>query len=78
MLCHALKAMVDEMKGCPNKKRTDEIDRLWLQAQGLLTEAREEIEKALPYLRQRKGPPDPAYTAVVKVKGLLKELNSNT
>jgi len=86
MLAHALKKMVDEMKGCPNKERTDEVDRLWLQAQELLTEAREEIKNALPHLRKRgrnpdgtsSNPPDPAYTAIVKVKGLLEELNEST
>ena len=79
MLAHALKEMVDEMRDCTCKDRTDKVDKLWLRAQNLMTEARNELdENIMPYLRKRNDGDDPAYLAAVKLKGLLRELNNNT
>ncbi len=72
MVGHLLKVAVSE-KLSPEEKEKH-INALWLQAEGLLNEARKELEAALPYLRQRREHPDPAYLAVTKAKGLLSEL----
>ena len=78
MICHLLKQLVSIAKLCPDKSKVERVDELWLQAEGLLTEARKELNKATPYLRQRAGNPDTAYLAVLKAKGILKELDENT
>ena len=78
MVVQLLKEIIDIAKLQPDKGRNERIDQLWLQAEGLLTEARDELDEALPYLRQRRDQPNRAYIAIVKARGILAELDRNT
>ena len=78
MISHLLKEIVDIAKLCPEQAHIEKIDALWLQAEGLLVEARRELKVALPYLRQRSRKNDPAFVAITKARSLLKELDEET
>lgn len=73
MLCHTLKKIIIEAKGCPNKARVDAIDGLWLKAQNLLSEAKQELDVALQRLSS--GDKIGAYSAVLRANSILSALD---
>ena len=78
MVSHLLKEIVGIAKESTDKAKIERVDVLWLQAEGLLVEARKELKTALPYLRERTRKNDPAYLAIIKAQAMLKELDEET